>query len=97
MIINRLRQVLHRREELIDYLGSISITIHNVQEILELGVSNILQEGEKSSKVNELLFVLRNVLLYKYFPDDIKHKKKYEKILKKKPITIKNDEKDNNR
>jgi hypothetical protein len=53
-----------------------------------------LQEGEKSPKVTEILLILRNVLLYKYFPDDVKHKKKYEKILKKKPITIKNDEKE---
>jgi hypothetical protein len=65
-----------------------------VQEILDLGVSNILQDGERTPKITELLLALRNVLLYKYFPDDVKHRKKYEQIIKKKPIIIKNDEKE---
>jgi hypothetical protein len=48
-----------------------------VKEILELGVSNILQEGDKNQRINDILIILRNVLLYKYFPEDVKHKKKY--------------------
>jgi hypothetical protein len=65
-----------------------------VQEILDLGVSNILQDGDKTAKITEILFILRNVLLYKYFPEDVKHRKKYEQILRKKPVLIKNDDKE---
>jgi hypothetical protein len=42
-----------------------------------MDVSQILQEGTITDQVVNLLEVLRAALLYKYFPDDIKHKKKY--------------------
>jgi hypothetical protein len=44
--------------------------------------------------MTEILFILRNVLLYKYFPEDVKHRKKYEQILKKKPVAIRSDDRD---
>jgi hypothetical protein len=47
-------------------------------------VASILEDGERTAKVNELLALLRNVLLIKYFPDDTKHKRDYEKIVKRK-------------
>ena len=38
--------MLGNRMELVDYLKNITITTENVKEILDLDVSNILQEGE---------------------------------------------------
>lgn len=45
-MIEELKCVLGNRMELVDYLKNITITTENVKEILDLDVSNILQEGE---------------------------------------------------
>jgi len=42
---------MKNREALIDYLAHVSITPSNVQEILELGVVEILREGGDYKKV----------------------------------------------
>lgn len=42
-----------------------------------MDVSQILQEGNMNEQVLNLLELLRAALVYKYFPDDIKHRKKY--------------------
>jgi hypothetical protein len=42
-----------------------------------MDVSNILQEGVIDDQVIHLLELFRAALLYKYFPDDVKHRKKY--------------------
>ena len=42
-----------------------------------MDVSNILQEGVVNGQVIYLLDLSRAALLYKYFPDDVKHRKKY--------------------
>lgn len=78
---------------MIKYLDSLGITVHNVQEILELGVATVLEEGERTTKSNEVLSVLRSVLLFKYFPGDNKHKREYEKIVKRKQAALKHNEK----
>ena len=49
-----------------------------------MDVSNILQEGHITEQVIYLLELFRAALLYKYFPEDFKHKKKFEKLSKKK-------------
>jgi hypothetical protein len=42
-----------------------------------MDVSSILQEGVITEQVIHLLEVLRSAILFKYFPEDVKHKKKY--------------------
>ena len=49
-------------------------------------MSNILQDGIITQKISDLLELMKSALLYKYFPEDIKHKKKYDKLFKKKLI-----------
>jgi hypothetical protein len=53
-----------------------------------MDVSNILQEGIITDQVVHLLELLRAALLYKYFPDDVKHRKKYERLSKKKAVEL---------
>ena len=49
-----------------------------------MDVSNILQEGQITEQVIYLLELFRAAILHKYFPEDFKHKKKFEKLSKKK-------------
>ena len=51
-----------------------------------MDVSNILQEGQITEQVIHLLELFRAALLFKYFPEDFKHKKKFERLSKKKMI-----------
>ena len=76
-VVAGVRGLLEDREGLIDFLARATITVDNVKEILDLDVSNILQEGNITDQVINLLELLRAALLFKYFPDDVKHKKKY--------------------
>ena len=76
-VINGVQKLLNNREGLIDFLSRSSISVDNVKEILDMDVSNILQEGTITEKIIHILDVLRAALLFKYFPDDVKHKKKY--------------------
>ena len=58
------------------------INTFNVKEILDLGVTNIILEGPISKGVTTLLHSLKATLLHLYFPEDHKHKKKHEKLMK---------------
>ena len=53
-----------------------------------MDISNILQEGPATDQVVHLLELLSAALLFKYFPDDVKHRKKYERLSKKKAVEI---------
>ncbi len=83
-VINGVKKLLHNRNSLIEFLGNAVINVDNVKQILDMDVSNILQEGLITQQVIHLLQIFRAALLYKYFPDDVKHRKKYEKLMKKK-------------
>ena len=48
-----------------------------------MNVSIILQSGSIDSKVNKILNLLKEALLLRYFPKDIKHMKNYLKLSKK--------------
>lgn len=76
-VITGTQRLLENREALIEFLLRSTITVDNVKEILDMDVSNILQEGTITDQVVHLLELLRAALLYKYFPDDVKHRKKY--------------------
>lgn len=75
---------MDNRKELIKLLSTLQITASNVKEILDLGVTDILYDGPIDKGVNTLLHSLKATLLYKYFPEDHKHKKKHERLLKEK-------------
>ena len=51
IIIERIKNLLNNRNELANYLEEISITESNVKEILDLRVSEILQEGPITPKI----------------------------------------------
>jgi len=70
---------------LIKFLENTTITPTNVKEILDLNVSNILQTGLVDSRVRHLLELLKITLLCRYFPDDSRYKKNYQKVLKRRP------------
>lgn len=91
-VISGVRKLLHNREALIDYLSRSTITVDNVKEILDMDVSQILQEGTVNEQVSHLLELMRAALVYKYFPDDIKYRKKYEKLTKRKNLEVGDDE-----
>ena len=75
---------LDKRNELIEYLDSLNVTTDIVKEILDLDVTTVILEGgEVSQESVRVLQKLKSVLLHKYFPDDIKIRKKYEKLTKK--------------
>lgn len=65
-----------------------SITTANIKQILDLGTSLALQDGPLTKNIHLLLCTLKATLLLKYFPDNTKHKKKYEKITKEKKKAI---------
>lgn len=54
-----------------------------IKDILDFDVTTIILEGETTLDSIRVLQKLKSVLLHKYFPDDIKIKKKYEKMSKK--------------
>lgn len=58
------------------------INAGNVKQILDLGVSLVLQEGPINKNIHLILCTLKATLLHKYFPDDNKHRRKYEKMIK---------------
>jgi hypothetical protein len=60
------------------------INVDNIKQILDMGVSLVLQEGPITKSVHLLLCTLKAALLHKYFPDDNKHRRKYEKMAKEK-------------
>lgn len=45
---------MSKRDDLVDYLRSINITVGNVKQILDLNVTNILQNGQITPQINEL-------------------------------------------
>lgn len=53
-IIESIKKVISKRDDLIDYLRSIKITVGNVKQILDLNVTNILQDGHITPQINEL-------------------------------------------
>lgn len=73
------------------------INTGNIKQILDLGTSIALQEGPITKNVNLLLCTLKATLLHKYFPDNNKHRKKYQKMTKekKKAIIHSEEEEDN--
>lgn len=83
-IIEKVKSLLDSREELIDYLDTIKITPSNAKDILDLDVSNILQNGQMDYKVRSLLNLLKSSLLLKYFPDDTKNMRHYQKLARGK-------------
>lgn len=64
------------------------INAGNIKQILDLGVSLVLQDGPITKNVYLLLCTLKATLLHKYFPDDNKHRRKYEKMTKEKKKII---------
>ncbi len=75
---------LDKRKELIEYLDRLNVTTDIVKEILDLDVTTvILEQGDMTQEAVRVLQKLKSVLLHKYFPDDIKIRKKYEKLTKK--------------
>lgn len=75
---------LDKRSELIEYLDELNVTADIVKEILDLDVTTVLLEGgETTAESIRVLQKLKSALLHRYFPDDIKIKKKYEKLGKK--------------
>ncbi len=75
---------LDKRNELIEYLDRLNVTTDIVKEILDLDVTTvILEQGDMTQEAVRVLQKLKSVLLHKYFPDDIKVRKKYEKLTKK--------------
>jgi hypothetical protein len=82
--IEGIRNSLSQRKELIKVLLEMPINVDNIKQILDLGVSLVLQEGPITKSVHLLLCTLKAALLYKYFPDDNKHRRKYEKLAKEK-------------
>lgn len=85
-LLREISEVVDSRDNLIQFIEKIKITTENVKEILDMNVSNILQNGPVDSKVKNILNVLKSALLLKYFPEDIKHLKKYQKLSKKKSV-----------
>lgn len=53
------------------------INTSNVKQILDLGVSLALQQGNVTKTINFILCILKATLLHKYFPDNNKHRRKY--------------------
>ena len=51
--------------------------ISNIKEILELKVVGVLEDGEITENTLELLSNLKTVLLFKYFPDDAKERRRF--------------------
>lgn len=67
----------------------------NVKQILDLGVSHSLQETASNKHIYLILCTLKAALLHKYFPDDNKYRKKFEKITKeKKKAASRSDDED---
>jgi hypothetical protein len=60
------------------------ISVGNVKQILDLGVSLVLQEGPITKSVHLLLCTLKAALLHRYFPDDSKHRRRFDKMTKEK-------------
>ena len=60
------------------------INTNNVQEILELKVTDIILDGPITKGIHTLLHSLKATLLHKYFPEDSKHRKKHERLSKEK-------------
>ena len=58
------------------------INTGNIKQILDLGASLALQDGPITKNIHLLLSTLKAALLHKYFPDNNKHRKKYEKMTK---------------
>jgi hypothetical protein len=58
------------------------INTGNIKQILDLGPSLALQDGPITKNIHLLLSTLKATLLHKYFPDNSKHRKKYEKMTK---------------
>jgi hypothetical protein len=54
--------------------------------MLDMNVSGILQNGPVDARVKNILNILKSALLLKYFPDDTRHIKNYQKISKKKVV-----------
>lgn len=50
-----------------------------------MNVSNILQAGNVNDRIRNILNLLKSTLLLRYFPEDIKQSKSYQKLSKKKP------------
>lgn len=53
------------------------ITTTNVKQILDLGVSQSLQEVPSNKQIHLVLCTLKATLLHKYFPEDNKYRKKF--------------------
>lgn len=49
-----------------------------------MGISIALQEGPITKNIHLLLCTLKAALLHKYFPENNKHRKKFEKLTKEK-------------
>ena len=49
-----------------------------------MGVTNVLLEGQIGKRITTLLHSLKATLLHLYFPEDSKHKKRHEKLIKEK-------------
>lgn len=64
------------------------ITTGNVKQILDLGASIALQEGPITKNIYLLLCIFKITLLYKFFPDNNKYRKKYEKMTKDKKKAV---------
>lgn len=91
--MERLNFCIQNRQELIQTLSRIPITDENIKDILDLGVVEIIKTGEITSETRHLLQFLKSVLLYKYFPDDTKIRKKFQKVIKKRSIKNKSEQK----
>lgn len=82
---------------MIEYLQTIKITPSNAKEILDLEVANILQDGPMDYKVRSILNLLKSSLLLKYFPDDSKNMRNYQKFSRNRPEPLESLKQDKSR
>jgi hypothetical protein len=54
-VINGVKKLLNNRNSLIEFLSQSTINVDNIKEILDMDVSNILQEGVVNDQVMHLL------------------------------------------
>jgi hypothetical protein len=84
LILERVKFCLDKRYELIEYLDELNVTTDIIKDILDLDVTTVILEGGDMTQDGiKVLQKLKSILLHKYFADDIKIRKKYEKLTKK--------------